>query len=237
MNDPKFTLPIEQAAQKFEAAGVPRSIRTLQRYCQQQRIAGLLTDTADGQRWFLDEHSVDRAIAELVQLEALTDRSRHVTSQRDVTRSDAPENKAPAASAQTDMPRHDATERDTTSAKNGQKNEAPADDMTRQHASQPAVAKPDAAAPATAQNPSREVPAASDRYVGLLEAENAFLHRQLETKDGQIKELTERSRETNTLILGLQKMLTPLLGTPKLDRAKPAEWGSQDPNPDEPDRG
>ena len=32
------------------------------------------------------------------------------------------------------------------------------------------------------------------------------------TKDAQIKELTERSRETNILIGGLQKMLTPLLG-------------------------
>ena len=31
-------------------------------------------------------------------------------------------------------------------------------------------------------------------------------------KDSQIKELTERARETNLLITGLQKMLTPLLG-------------------------
>jgi hypothetical protein len=33
-------------------------------------------------------------------------------------------------------------------------------------------------------------------------------------KDGQIKDLTERARETNHLIAGLQKMLTPLLGRP-----------------------
>jgi hypothetical protein len=31
-------------------------------------------------------------------------------------------------------------------------------------------------------------------------------------KDEQIKDLTERARETNHLIAGLQKMLTPLLG-------------------------
>ena len=30
----------------------------------------------------------------------------------------------------------------------------------------------------------------------------------------QIKDLTERARETNHLIAGLQKMLTPLLGAP-----------------------
>lgn len=33
----------------------------------------------------------------------------------------------------------------------------------------------------------------------------------------QIKDLTERARETNHLIAGLQKMLTPLLGRPRND--------------------
>jgi hypothetical protein len=41
-----------------------------------------------------------------------------------------------------------------------------------------------------------------------------FLRGQIVTKDGQIKELTERSRETNVLIGGLQRMLSPLLGSP-----------------------
>jgi hypothetical protein len=52
-----------------------------------------------------------------------------------------------------------------------------------------------------------------DRYVGQLERENDFLRSQIQTKDSQIKELTERSRETNVLIAGLQKMLTPLLAS------------------------
>lgn len=51
-----------------------------------------------------------------------------------------------------------------------------------------------------------------DRYVARLEGEIGFLREQIVTKDGQIRELTERSRETNHLIAGLQKMLTPLLG-------------------------
>ena len=51
-----------------------------------------------------------------------------------------------------------------------------------------------------------------ERYVKALERENEFLRGQVTTKDAQIKELTERSRETNILIGGLQKMLTPLLG-------------------------
>ena len=52
------------------------------------------------------------------------------------------------------------------------------------------------------------------RYVARLEGENEFLRGQIGTKDDQIKDLTERARETNHLIAGLQKMLTPLLGRP-----------------------
>jgi hypothetical protein len=54
--------------------------------------------------------------------------------------------------------------------------------------------------------------ATEDRVVALLERENELLRGQLLVKDAQIKDLTERARETNHLIAGLQKMLTPLLG-------------------------
>jgi hypothetical protein len=53
-----------------------------------------------------------------------------------------------------------------------------------------------------------------DRYVSQLESENTFLRGQMEIKDTQIKELTERARETNILIGGFQKMLSPLLSPP-----------------------
>ncbi len=53
----------------------------------------------------------------------------------------------------------------------------------------------------------------SSRFVVLLESENKFLRDQVVVKDSQIKELTERSRETNHLVAGLQRMLSPLLGT------------------------
>ncbi len=58
-----------------------------------------------------------------------------------------------------------------------------------------------------------------DRYVARLESENGFLRGQMEVKDTQIKELTERARETNILIGGLQKMLSPLLTAPAEHRA------------------
>ncbi len=43
------------------------------------------------------------------------------------------------------------------------------------------------------------------------DGEIVFLRGEVAVKNGQIKDLTERARETNHLIAGLQKMLTPLL--------------------------
>ena len=44
------------------------------------------------------------------------------------------------------------------------------------------------------------------------DGEITFLRSEVSIKNDQIKDLTERARETNHLIAGLQKMLTPLLG-------------------------
>ncbi len=57
-------------------------------------------------------------------------------------------------------------------------------------------------------------PATEDRYIAALERENDFLRGQVAVKDDQIKDLTERARETNHLIGGLQKLLAPLLSAP-----------------------
>lgn len=65
--------------------------------------------------------------------------------------------------------------------------------------------------PPTSRDLSRQ-DAAETRYVARLESEVEFLRGQVTVKDTQIGELTERARETNHLIAGLQTMLTPLLG-------------------------
>ncbi|QWG14291.1 hypothetical protein KMZ29_06295 [Bradyrhizobium sediminis] len=53
------------------------------------------------------------------------------------------------------------------------------------------------------------------RYVAALERENDFLRGEISVKNTQIHELTERSKETNTLIHRLQSMLAPLLIAPE----------------------
>ncbi len=71
------------------------------------------------------------------------------------------------------------------------------------------------------EEPRQEAPTSPDSsrqvatdYIARLEGENDFLRNQITVKDVQIKDLTERARETNHLIAGLQKMLSPLLGRP-----------------------
>ena len=51
-----------------------------------------------------------------------------------------------------------------------------------------------------------------EKRLGEKDGEIAFLRSEVAVKNEQIKDLTERSRETNHLIAGLQKMFTPLLG-------------------------
>ncbi len=71
-----------------------------------------------------------------------------------------------------------------------------------------------ATASATDADTSRSVATGPDmsRYVERLENEVEFLRGEVGVKNSQIKEMTERARETNVLS-GLQKMLTRLLGT------------------------
>jgi hypothetical protein len=54
---------------------------------------------------------------------------------------------------------------------------------------------------------------ALERENESLRNERDFLRSEILVKNDQIKDLTERARETNHLIAGLQKMLSPLLGS------------------------
>lgn len=91
-------------------------------------------------------------------------------------------------------------------------------DLSRQVAAPVAVeisSESNQSASATPLDVSRQAatrPDLSGKYIERLEGEVDFLHEEIATKNAQIKELSERSRETNVLIGGLQRMLAPLLG-------------------------
>ena len=97
-------------------------------------------------------------------------------------------------------------------------------DQTRTDATVRPLQNKDELAPSPQANGSEQtrtdatVRAGDERYVARLEGENEFLRGQIGVKDGQIKELTERARETNVLIAGLQKLL--LGAPPTADRSR-----------------
>ena len=66
---------------------------------------------------------------------------------------------------------------------------------------------------------------ALERENESLRNERDFLRSEISVKNDQIKDLTERARETNHLIAGLQKMLSPLLGS-RPDRQEDSAVGS-----------
>jgi len=167
-DDTEYSLTIDDAALLYERAGLPRTLRTIQRYCAKGHLDSHRIETAYGEKFLITPSSVLKHIAYIEEVR-------------------------PAAAGR-DEPRPVATSRDNR------------DEHIEE--SRPA---------ATGRDESRQVEAESEatsRYVARLEGENEFLRGQVRTKDHQIKDLTERARETNHLIAGLQKMLTPLLGRP-----------------------
>src|SRR5438128_187115 len=161
--DNEYSLSIEDAAGRYERAGLPRTFRTIQRYCAKAHLDCRRVEIPYGEKYLITPASVAKHIA-------YVEETRQTMAGRDEPR--------PVAT----VPH----------------GEVRAPEEVRQ--------------PATGRDEPRQTAAEADftsRYVGRLEGENEFLRGQVMVKDGQIKELTERARETNVLIAGLQKMLTP----------------------------
>jgi hypothetical protein len=169
--DSDFTLTIDEALERYGRAGLPRTPRSIQRYCAKGHLECRLIETSFGEKYLISPDSVDKHIAYIEEV-------RHAATSPDLSR--------PVASSR-DQSRPVATTTNT-SEESG--------DEARQGWP-------------TGSDTSRPV---ATQYVARLEGENEFLRQQIGVKDDQIKDLTERARETNHLIAGLQKMLTPLLG-------------------------
>lgn len=181
-DDTDFSVTIDEALQRYTRAGLPRTSRSIQRYCANGHLDARKIETPYGEKFLITPASIDKHIAYIQEVMDATSRdvSRHVG---------APVMAETASPVEaTLIPPHVATSPDTS-----------------RHV-------------ATVDGESR--------YVTRLESEVDFLRGQVATKDAQIKELTERSRETNVLIGGLQRMLSPLLGAPdpmRRDDARPIQ--------------
>lgn len=172
--DTDFTLSVEETLQRYVDAGLPRTPRSIQRYCALDHLECRRVDTPFGHKWLVTPKSVDRHIAYIKEV---------TPTGRDPSRLDATNRDSEPPVSQ---PNHEGVS---------------ASDEVRQASTGTDPSRPVATTPDT------------DRYVSRLEGENEFLRGQIAVKDVQIKDLTERARETNHLIAGLQRMLSPLLGT------------------------
>ena len=180
----RFTLTLDETAARFADAGLPRNIRSLQRYCAAGRLDAIKEETVTGLAYFVDPDSVEKAITQLAQLHGITDDVRHSTPSSDMSHGVAP---AVEPHEHIDPPRASAADRDK-GVKEGRERQSPPE--------------PDV---------SRFVVHLENENA-MLREQNVFLREQVGVKDTQIAALLERDKETNYLVRGLQTMLAPLLG-------------------------
>ena len=180
----RFSLTLEETAQRFEEAGLPRNIRSLQRYCAAGRLDSIKEETVTGLAYFVDPVSVEKAITQLAQLHGITDEVRHSPSVSDMSHTVAPEVEP---HPHTDAPRASAPDRD---------NDAP-QFVERQSPPHPDVS---------------HFVAHLENENSMLRDQVVFLRDQVGVKDTQLAALLERDKETTYLVRGLQTMLAPLLG-------------------------
>ena len=81
-----YSISVEEASSRCFEAGVPRSPRTLMRYCAHGHLDCSKVDTERNEKYLISRSSLDRRIQELLQVAT----TGHVESQRDTTRHDAP---------------------------------------------------------------------------------------------------------------------------------------------------
>ena len=209
-HDSEYSLTIDEALERYDHAGHPRTARSVQRYCAKGHLDCRRIETPFGEKYLISPTSVAKHIAYIEEVRPTTtghDVSRHVAT--GVAHESPLNEQRPAASTGPDLSRQDAT--GVTSKSN--------DDTERQPAS------------TSYDTPRLDAtrPDLTERYIGRLEGEVTFLREEISTKNAQIKELTERSRETNLLIGGLQRMLGPLLGSPNPFPQRTDEASSSEP--------
>jgi hypothetical protein len=74
--DSEFTLTIDEALERYTRAGLPRTPRSIQRYCAKGHLECRLIETPIGEKYLISPPSVDKHIAYIEEV-------RPVASSRD----------------------------------------------------------------------------------------------------------------------------------------------------------
>ena len=70
-NDMDFSLSLEEVAERYERAGHPRTLRSLQRYCAGGHLDARKIATTMGDKYLVTPQSVARHIAQIVEFAQL----------------------------------------------------------------------------------------------------------------------------------------------------------------------
>ena len=191
----QFTLTIEDAATRYEHAGHPRTIRSIQRYCAKGHLDCLRQETTFGDKFMISPESVARHIAQIEELASATrrDQPRPVATDVDTPRQgNIAENGArQEVTTSDDTSRQDATSRDKT---------PPVADDNKPVSSQPALD--------VRYVEQLEIRIAEkDTVIKMLTSELDTKNHQIVARDQQIVVMLERERETNYLMQGFQKLM------------------------------
>lgn len=114
----EYTLTIEEAAQRYEHAGHPRTLRSIQRYCAKGELDCLRQETTFGTKYRITPASVARHIAQIAELASPTgrDATRPAATGLDANSqlTTGHDNARPASTTKVDEPRQVATGHDTS---------------------------------------------------------------------------------------------------------------------------
>src|SRR3984893_11166932 len=66
-DDHSFFLSVEEAADRYAAAGHPRTIRAIQKYCRRGDLESQKVETTYGERYVITPASIDRHIAQIIE--------------------------------------------------------------------------------------------------------------------------------------------------------------------------
>lgn len=187
---------LDVVSRRFIAAGLPRSTRTLQRYCANGTLECVKEATDTGDTYFVAEWSIETAITALHQLHDAKKDLRHGATERAVSHADAPEIQ-PSIDIDPVGP-----------------SPTPSDDGAQQEPERPGASEPDV---------SRHV-AQLEQRLDEKDEEIAFLREELIDRRGQIKDMKGIIDGQNQLLETIQTNVAPifqaLASTVRRDRIK-----------------
>jgi hypothetical protein len=97
--DSDFTLSIDEALERYARAGLPRTPRSVQRYCAKGHLDCRRVDTPSGEKYLISPASVDKHIAYIEEVRPVAtsrDVSRQVATTDNKTTEGAPDREGPA---------------------------------------------------------------------------------------------------------------------------------------------